>query len=902
MNSHPFPGAIRTLLVLLCAFLTQARAIDLALGTELTRIPRIVKKFAVDPMRARIYGTTSVNTVIAIDTRTFALVGEIPIGSNPQDLDISPDGTRLYVANSGSTVEGVGVVDLTNFTKLPGLPTPDFTYSVRAGLNNRLFVTGEVDHHDYIIQLDATTGAVQQLFGDLWTHVDSALALTPDRKTLFLGTRGYSPASLSRYDVTDAIPVAKESTQDVGGNGRSIVINPAGTALCYSTGSGQSNYGIALIPTANVQQTFGIMHCDAYPGPGAFNPDGTRFFTAPDTQNLLKVYNTATYQETGRFVTTIDYGWLDVYDIAVSQRGGQLYVANENEIVVYSTGQSATLQLTSDDTVATHLGEAFSYQLTWNFPGITVGTSSLPPGLQIDENGLITGTPTAAGTYTIDLSANDPVGDSKHVIIELDVLAPVTVNVNLPGTGTVTEGYAGTTWRKLGSAFVLTATPETGYAFANWSGATGSSQRSITVVVTGIIELTANFLPGVSITVDLEGPGQVTDGFAGTTVRLYNSDLSITATPDLGARFTGWTGDIVSIERGIFFTANSDKHVTAHFERMSSYAGTYQLLADPDLSAFGPHPVITILVNTSGSFSGKMTFAGKRYGFSGDFLSPEGFQLPIQLGDDLSGVIHLALSQSGGIPQITGALTLGDAAVPLNGYRLGFHSKLQPAPQAGKYNWGAPAAQGAERPGGASFGTARVTTSGTVTFAGVFGDGTPFTAGSKIADGGFAIIDAPIYAKKGSLSGTLQFRDQPDVSDFDGTLVWNRPARQKGVFVPGFAADLEVIGSRLATPLPNTNLLSGPTATLTFENGALTSPQTASVTILAKNKFIATAPNALSLRLQLSASSQALTGSFIAPGSFRRTPFKGRLLAKPQRAFAQFRTATDYGSVTLATP
>src|SRR4051812_21182353 len=79
---------------------------------------------AADPVRSRVYATAPHdNSVIVIDTTSLTVVKTIAIGSAPEGLAISADGTKLWVANSGSTTFGIGVVDLNTLTTLPSLPT-----------------------------------------------------------------------------------------------------------------------------------------------------------------------------------------------------------------------------------------------------------------------------------------------------------------------------------------------------------------------------------------------------------------------------------------------------------------------------------------------------------------------------------------------------------------------------------------------------------------------------------------------------------------------------------------------------------------------------------------------------------------------------------------------------------
>jgi YVTN family beta-propeller protein len=56
------------------------------------------------------------NTVSEIDTSTNTVVATIRVGSGPEGMAITPDGTRLYVANDSGSV---WVLDTSNNTVAP---------------------------------------------------------------------------------------------------------------------------------------------------------------------------------------------------------------------------------------------------------------------------------------------------------------------------------------------------------------------------------------------------------------------------------------------------------------------------------------------------------------------------------------------------------------------------------------------------------------------------------------------------------------------------------------------------------------------------------------------------------------------------------------------------------------
>ena len=153
---------------------------------------------------------------------------------------------------------------------------------------------------------------------------------------------------------------------------------------------------------------------------------------------------------------------------------------------------------------------------------------------------------------------------------------PLTVNIE--GEGTVIEEIIN--GGKLqdydsGSVVRLTAVPSNDWEFVGWTGAVESTNPIIELTMTEAKEVTAVFAKiQFSLTIDIDGSGTVleekvevdTDKFKfydiGTVVRL-------TAVPDTGWVFDGWTGVVVSSESVIEITMDSSKKVSARFKLSS---------------------------------------------------------------------------------------------------------------------------------------------------------------------------------------------------------------------------------------------------------------------------------------------------------------------------------------------
>lgn len=55
----------------------------------------------------------TVGHIVGLDPETGRIVARIPVGKRPRGIDVSPDGTRLFVALSGSPIAGPGVDEST---------------------------------------------------------------------------------------------------------------------------------------------------------------------------------------------------------------------------------------------------------------------------------------------------------------------------------------------------------------------------------------------------------------------------------------------------------------------------------------------------------------------------------------------------------------------------------------------------------------------------------------------------------------------------------------------------------------------------------------------------------------------------------------------------------------------
>jgi len=189
-----------------------------------------------------------------------------------------------------------------------------------------------------------------------------------------------------------------------------------------------------------------------------------------------------------------------------------------------------------------------------------------------------------------------------------------------PG-GNVTEPGMGTHVYSDSTVGNLTAVPDTGYQFVEWTGNATSAIGNITAASTNITmndsySITANFAlePGWHrLTVSSTPGGNVTEPGMGTHVYSDSTVVNLMAVPDTGYQFVGWTGDVGTIGNvsaaETIITMNGSYYITANF-------GLWQ-----------PEP--RVLLTVSSTRGGSVTTPGE-----GTFLYPLGASVPLVAESD----------------------------------------------------------------------------------------------------------------------------------------------------------------------------------------------------------------------------------------------------------------------------
>ena len=173
---------------------------------------------------------------------------------------------------------------------------------------------------------------------------------------------------------------------------------------------------------------------------------------------------------------------------------------------------------------------------------------------------------TAGNGYRIRvISTNYPmVGGNIQTVSIAPSTYTITVAANPSNGGTVTGGG---TYNN-GQSCTVTATPNTGYTFVNWTenGTQVSTSASYTFTVSGNRSLVANFTENTyNVTVSANPNNGGTASGGGTFT--HGQNCTVNATANTGYTFTNWTenGSVVSTQASYTFSVTGDRNLVANF-------------------------------------------------------------------------------------------------------------------------------------------------------------------------------------------------------------------------------------------------------------------------------------------------------------------------------------------------
>ncbi|CAL2055366.1 exported hypothetical protein [Tenacibaculum sp. 190524A05c] len=242
-----------------------------------------------------------------------------------------------------------------------------------------------------------------------------------------------------------------------------------------------------------------------------------------------------------------------------------------------ATGTTNPLTITMDaDKTITAVFIKVQRTLTINATNGSVSTNPNPTGGTYDDGTSVILTATPASGYQFDGWSGDATGTTNPLTITMDadktvtaIFSPIqrTLTINATnGSISTNPNPVGGTYDD-GTSVQLTATPASGYQFDGWSGDATGTTNPLTITMDADKTVTATFSQiQRTLTINVTGNGSVTPA-SGTT---YNDGdmATLTATPDTGWEFVGWSNDASGSTNPLTITMDADKAVTATFARI----------------------------------------------------------------------------------------------------------------------------------------------------------------------------------------------------------------------------------------------------------------------------------------------------------------------------------------------
>jgi cyclophilin family peptidyl-prolyl cis-trans isomerase len=542
-------------------------------------------------------------------------------------------------------------------------------------------------------------------------------------------------------------------------------------------------------------------------------------------------------------------------------------------------------------------------------------------------------------TVTVTATVTDNVA-VKSVRAYLGSAGPVTAVLdtnNSTWTATLTNLPPGT------NSFVLEATDPTG----NRSTLTREFVRSVMAPI-GL------FLAGTSCIeaeVLTNGVTNVVTTCGGTILGAANGQLLeigrgyvLTATPIPGNVFAGWyrSGVLIWPMQTYSIVMQSNLTLTAVFNTnffpyvKGDYTG---LFCDPNQVEERSSGFVTVTVSDLGAYSAKVTIDGKTYPMTGTFNSGTGKNVNFltRPGSNEILTVRMTLDLSGGSDHLSGTfsnsyvygvvtnamrevvatnivggmenyVTNFVTVLTTNFFRTNWVAALQAdravfsptrlAPQAGKYALIIPAdTNSINGPFGDGYGTASISTKGSLTFSGSLADGTKVTQKVPISKNGDWPLYLNLYKGKGMLLSRIVFDTNQPETDLSGLMNWFKRTQVAKYYPGGFTNESMIVGSRFTPPVGTNRLLGLTVAVVSFTNGNLSADFTNSIIIDSKSKVINESPNKLTL--SASKSSGTFSGSVTPPTGGKAVSFKGALLQKQTNGFGFFLGTNASGRVSI---
>jgi uncharacterized repeat protein (TIGR02543 family) len=537
--------------------------------------------------------STPAGTTVAFQTRSGTVATPDETWSEWEAVGAtiaSPNGRYIqYQATLTSTDPAqTPVIESVTLTHVPVSNTAPAaqgdTYTVDEDTTLNIAAPGVLDN-DTDADGDPLTAikATDPVHGDLTFNGDGSFTYTP--------VAGFSGSDSFTYKANDGAADSNVATVNITVN----AVNDAPTDISLSVQTVAENAPVDTVvgtlsstdPDAGDTFTYTLVN-------GAGDTDNASFYISGDSLRTSEIFDYETKNSYSLRVRTTDQGGLffeKQFAITITD------AVEAFSLTVSKTG-SGSGTVTSDP-AGIDCGEDCSE--SYNQGTLVTLTAIANPG------STFTGWSGAGCSGTG--SCNITVDAVKSVSANFDLIE-YTLDVTTEGSGTVTKDPNKDTYA-YGEEVTLTATPDLGWSFSGWSGDATGSTDTVTITITGNTTVTATFTQNqYTLTTNVVGSGTVTKAPDKATYA-YGEEVTLTATPDLGWSFSGWSGDATGSTDTVTITITGNTTVTATFTQ-NQYtlttnvvgSGTVTKVPDKATYAYGEEVTLTATPDLGWSFSG----------------------------------------------------------------------------------------------------------------------------------------------------------------------------------------------------------------------------------------------------------------------------------------------------------
>jgi hypothetical protein len=299
-------------------------------------------------------------------------------------------------------------------------------------------------------------------------------------------------------------------------------------------------------------------------------------------------------------------------------------------------------------------------------------------------------------------------------------------------------------------------------------------------------------------------------------------------------------------------------------------------------------------LTSKGTFTAKLTLAGRTYPVTGTFDNSGQANATIARGIQSAIKVHLQLDPTGG-NQVKGTVTDNHWVADLLADRL---STAKAGKPSRTFVVRIPGSSDANSPGGDGFGTVTLDGAGNLSWSASFADGTKVTQKTTVSTRGMWPLYASLYSGQGCAVGWISVA----TNTVDGQLVWVKGPGGTGsaqkYYSQGFTNRIQMAGMPYVKPATGAGALdwAGSAGEVSFSSSS--SPAwtnsirldlSSRVTDLGSNK----------LKLTITTSSGMFRGSIVDPDTGKPMQFQGVLFQDWKVGLGYFLEGNESGKVLL---